>query len=585
MRRSDEIICLSDSDDCVVIQNEESSKRNQEPENCTDSDEDIIYIPAPAPEVINIDADDTNDKSNKNKSPSHCSSNPNDQVQMPESTVSNDFLDNNSVDSAANFNFSLHGADFNAQSNDFVRPLNPVENCETESSCSTNDQSREISNSVKTIVFDEVEFPREDIFADKSLESFKTFITPQRKSDAQSTPLRRSKTQSTQKKKHITTTATSSSDSSSESDYETGSNCNQFENLKSKKNLPSLSLMQPQNKPSLTKEITENLENTEPLSEDCNKRQPFNESIKVLNKSRKRRLQSSEVDTTVKDGKDICDSQNSDQDTLGENQAQSSKKQDTSKSIVEVETEGTPEISTKTQPADESINMSNKSRKKRLQSTVFDNDKDGEDVGESQKSESHTLCENKVQSKKKQVSSDDVEEAVITITSTPKSTKKRKSKKSENEDSFMSQVIVIDEIEDTEVKTSAKKKKKRKSGSTIPEISILREMIDEIDSVEEDLEKVAVQDASGADLKLANCVSRTQQDDINQNRFLDKSLVDVTDFDLESIQRTQSGMNFKFDLFFKNKVIITIHKKILVVGIASPEWLFYCDLQFYNLTS
>ncbi|KAJ8982487.1 hypothetical protein NQ317_019271 [Molorchus minor] len=70
---------------------------------------------------------------------------------------------------------------------DFVKPAKPVDNdCETESSCSTNEVNRTFNNTVKTIVFDEVDFPKEDIFSEKNLESFGSYITPNRNTKTES---------------------------------------------------------------------------------------------------------------------------------------------------------------------------------------------------------------------------------------------------------------------------------------------------------------------------------------------------------------------------------------------------------------
>ncbi|RZB40616.1 uncharacterized protein BDFB_005539, partial [Asbolus verrucosus] len=87
-------------------------------------------------------------------------------LDTPDS-ASNDFMNNSGVElNQTNFNFSLHGSDF--KNDKFLRPAVPTETCETESSSSTTDMNA--LNSIKTIVFNEVEFPKDDIFADANLE-------------------------------------------------------------------------------------------------------------------------------------------------------------------------------------------------------------------------------------------------------------------------------------------------------------------------------------------------------------------------------------------------------------------------------
>ncbi|KAG5868740.1 hypothetical protein JTB14_012076 [Gonioctena quinquepunctata] len=247
-------IWLSDDsdDECVIVDSNTSNtkltklktgfpKKYDESEggDKPESDDDIIYIPPPPIEVIDIEENgilpdaepcsssefDSNtskvieehtfDSTEKSRTPPH---NPA-VLETPESVASNDFLESQpAATSSSNFNFSLHGSDFNNHPGDFVRPPSKtVETCETESSCSTNDQSRDFSNTVKTIVFDEIEFPREDIFSEKNLESFSSFITPKRNS-------KQARESSTGKGVSIfaenTRDDTSSDSSSSESDYE-----------------------------------------------------------------------------------------------------------------------------------------------------------------------------------------------------------------------------------------------------------------------------------------------------------------------------------------------------------------------------
>ncbi|XP_023020049.2 zinc finger CCHC-type containing 7 [Leptinotarsa decemlineata] len=273
------IFLSDDSDDCVIVENNTitNTSRNQEintgfPKKYDEleggkkpeSDDDIVYIP-PAPiEVIDIEENETEinppnilvDKSgskdiskkstieNQLKNSSNLEES-RDLVKTPESNASNDFLEHPSPENiSTDFNFSLHGSDFNNSHGDFVRPsTKPVEYCETESSCSTNEQNRDFSNTVKTIVFDEVEFPKEDIFSEKNLESFSSFITPKRntKSSKEISTNQSPKVVCENKQDHNT----SSDDTSSESDYD---HVNEIklriiENDPKYKNLPHLSPM------------------------------------------------------------------------------------------------------------------------------------------------------------------------------------------------------------------------------------------------------------------------------------------------------------------------------------------------------
>ncbi|CAH1971487.1 unnamed protein product [Acanthoscelides obtectus] len=123
-------------------------------------------------------------------------------VRSNESHESNDFLDADVVqDSQDSFDFQLHGSEYNqcsggskrrSSSEQFVKPPDPpgdapatAEHHETESestSSTTTGTDRNCSNefSLKNIVFQEVDFPKADIFADNDLHNFEKFITPQR---------------------------------------------------------------------------------------------------------------------------------------------------------------------------------------------------------------------------------------------------------------------------------------------------------------------------------------------------------------------------------------------------------------------
>lgn len=208
--KNNKIIFISDDsdDECVLLKEEFSQTSEikidsgmvESNVNIEESDDDdVIYIPPPPIELINLDEDEHEKEISKPQTINECqiesSSLQSDHILLknkeyhplerkellntPES-ISNDFLDNSNIRNiSTNFNFGLHGSDFNSSS-DFARPSTPLDFCETESSCSTNDQNKDFNNSAKSIVFDEVEFPKDDIFGDKNLDSFSSFITPKR---------------------------------------------------------------------------------------------------------------------------------------------------------------------------------------------------------------------------------------------------------------------------------------------------------------------------------------------------------------------------------------------------------------------
>lgn len=159
-------------------------------------DDDIIYVPPPPQEVINVDeieddniCENISERTDKDETRNEHQNNENvhKATELPNtSESSNDFLENtNVINSPNNFNFSLHGSDFNnGNQSGFVQPNNPNQPndlCETESSTTcSNDHSREFNNSVKTVVFSEVEFPKGDIFSENNLETFGSLIIPKR---------------------------------------------------------------------------------------------------------------------------------------------------------------------------------------------------------------------------------------------------------------------------------------------------------------------------------------------------------------------------------------------------------------------
>lgn len=251
---NNKIVFISDeSDEDSNIKKLNESGVNEVEKLSGDQDtenDDIIYIPPPPIEIINVDEDPQTEpslevqttkecmKKSPKKPMEHTVYQPkerNDLLHTPEST-SNDFLESATAENTdTQFNFGLHGSDFNSNL-EFAKPTTPVDDCETESSCSTNDQNRDFNNSAKSIVFDEVEFPREDIFGDKNLDNFSSFITPKRNS-------KHGECSSTNSNKDINVDTLDDSDdntSSLESDYDTTNNKN---NGNSNKNLPVLSPM------------------------------------------------------------------------------------------------------------------------------------------------------------------------------------------------------------------------------------------------------------------------------------------------------------------------------------------------------
>lgn len=264
------VVFISDESDseCVILHemSKKSLKCKEGPEVLniqnneeTVSDDDIIYIPPPPVEIINVDVDveenihkisdnistvaentsTSADQISSNKS--NCHSN---ELSNTIECTSNDFLDNSNIEnSTSKFNFSLHGSDFN-NSGDFLRPANPMDYCETESSCSTNDFNRE-NSSVKTIVFNEVDFPREDIFSDKNLEGFGSYITPKRNSLKSSKIPSKAPKPSTRLSNMISNESETSL-SSSESDYDSMDILTkgiQVGDIETGKKLPTLSPM------------------------------------------------------------------------------------------------------------------------------------------------------------------------------------------------------------------------------------------------------------------------------------------------------------------------------------------------------
>ncbi|XP_076262911.1 zinc finger CCHC-type containing 7 [Rhynchophorus ferrugineus] len=195
-----EVICLNSSDDSDVeivdvnVTPKNTSETSAAPatidkgsidkmekeEKLEENDEsdEIIYIPPPPVPIINLDESDSENADHSN---GKIATEATQKLPQDIDDASNDFLANEANCSTENFNFSLHGSEF--QNSDFARPINPTDVYETESSTSTSefkDTSRNFSNTVKTIVFSEVEFPKDDVFTENNLEKFGEMITPKR---------------------------------------------------------------------------------------------------------------------------------------------------------------------------------------------------------------------------------------------------------------------------------------------------------------------------------------------------------------------------------------------------------------------
>lgn len=262
-------ITLTDSEDddsCIVVENKwpivsvaESDDETKPPtEGQTDSlmsnSDDVIFVePVEVPcVVINLDEES---EVNANSEKEHVFNSPqtvkqihqerNELLHTPDST-SNDFINTCGVDlDKTKFNFELHGTDF--RSDDLSKnKLN--ESCETESGSSTTTDLN-IPMIIKTAVFSEVDFPRNDLFDENNLENFGKFITPLRQNIAKNAAI----VQSSPICKSLPASNTYSSDSSSsESDFDedtTKQSTNQ-------KKLPDLSPMHP---PSQQKDALEEI--------------------------------------------------------------------------------------------------------------------------------------------------------------------------------------------------------------------------------------------------------------------------------------------------------------------------------------
>ncbi|XP_044268883.1 uncharacterized protein LOC123014074 [Tribolium madens] len=249
-------VCDSDDDNKKDDDHDNTSNNTENNELNRSSNEDVIFVePVEKPvEVINLDdesqtpekklqqksnetASVASSDSNVSESPTKKAHRERKELLSTPDSASNDFVNSYGIElNQKNFNFSLHGSDF--KSGDFVKPANRNETCETESSSSTTDLNS--VNLMKTVVFNEIEFPKDDIFSESNLESFGNFITPTKRGT--NIPLAQSS--STPKVDDQSKRTINSSDSSSESDFE----ASRIKKIKKVKNLPELSPMQTKKK-------------------------------------------------------------------------------------------------------------------------------------------------------------------------------------------------------------------------------------------------------------------------------------------------------------------------------------------------
>ncbi|CAH0546673.1 unnamed protein product [Brassicogethes aeneus] len=332
-QESNDVICISDNEDCVIVSSPIKDKKSIDldgPMLCPSEDsEDVVYIePEPVPF---IDLDSASEAEvpleqnnivtpeiyeNSSQPEKRCSPNKHRELlETPDSNQSNDFIDTRNLGQSS-FNFSLHGNEFNNAPDQFLRPANPTDVYETDGteSTSTSDFNKELHNSMKAGVFNEVEFPKEDIFSETNLEAFGKYITPKRKTTAIKTPQKPVvSNHSTPKNIPI---RYSSDSSSEESDYE--------EMVKNKalnqnvSDLPELSFMEPEvkqnkqgketeieskkskKKKSNNKDSTEVSETTELTKTNKNKKKQLKESERDINASQMEASLILECETPVK---------------------------------------------------------------------------------------------------------------------------------------------------------------------------------------------------------------------------------------------------------------------------------------------
>ncbi|KAL1516435.1 hypothetical protein ABEB36_000353 [Hypothenemus hampei] len=215
-----------------TLQAHNTNNANVDDDDDDDDDEAVIYVEPPPVPIVTVEDIESE--------PEDIPAN-NETIKKVDDIEesSNDFLiPNTSSSSAIQFNFSLHGSEF--QDNEFVRPANPINDTyDTESSTSTTELNKDL-NMIKAIVFNEEDFPKEDVFDENNLEKFgemisfsrDTVITSQIQDKEISKPIDNNCADAgRQSRKSI-------SESSSESDYDTVGTTHQ--------DLPDLSYMAPE---------------------------------------------------------------------------------------------------------------------------------------------------------------------------------------------------------------------------------------------------------------------------------------------------------------------------------------------------
>lgn len=232
---SDEVLCIDSKPAVVLVSSDDEKPPEEKLTSALEveqkkehnisrlEDDDICFVPNEEKriEIITIDEEQAKDTPSTSFDSSEAVL-PVDQEKMsdfrreivgtPESTMSNDFLENADL-SQAKFDFELHGADFNAKDLTKLQSKQSTEKCETESSAS------DVSTPMKTVVFNEVPFENatKNIFSENSnLENFADFIVPKRANSSSTSLSLGDKLASS----HNERAKSSSSESSSESDYE-----------------------------------------------------------------------------------------------------------------------------------------------------------------------------------------------------------------------------------------------------------------------------------------------------------------------------------------------------------------------------
>lgn len=240
-----DVCCIEEKPPLVLLSSDDEIKTETKTGNNSEEkklltkaskliDNDVVFVPTQPKEVETIVIEDETVKLKEDlltetvpvhQTPEHIPACQKEFLGTPESTMSNDFLESTSELMQNKFNFGLHGVDFSAKDLNKQNDKPVVERSETESSAS------DVSTPVKTAVFNEVPFesPTKNIFNEPNLKNFADFIVPKRVQQS-TMPMGEEKRAGSV---CLKTTMFSSSDSSSESDYE------EVE-VRKKRRLPSL---------------------------------------------------------------------------------------------------------------------------------------------------------------------------------------------------------------------------------------------------------------------------------------------------------------------------------------------------------